>query len=187
MKVFKRVPSSAPYVVSTDALLEELRVVREENARLRTQACRPGGVDGSTRTLVELHAETQRLVALQEATHRAADAADHAWQTLADALVVRDALVSVCDELIGISARLRRRLQSLGPSPSSSPPLSGDGVVAVARTAGETFRLNDTLDDPCVSTASVTLDRRDDEGAMMARGMMARGLGARPESLRSST
>jgi len=117
VKVFNRALPGAAATSAIDALRAELQLLREENARLRVQAHRATAGGRSVYQLAILREEAGHLAALQEAAHRAADASDDAWQTLADAIVVRDALLEVCDELVGLTTRLRHRLEDLGPSP----------------------------------------------------------------------
>ena len=114
MKVFSRATAGSTSISAVDALRAELQLLREENARLRVQAHKAQSGGRSVYQLASLREEADQLAALQHVSKRAADATDDAWQTFADAIVMRDALLEVCDELIGLTERLRARLEALG-------------------------------------------------------------------------
>src|SRR4051812_18711241 len=85
------------------ALLAELVLLREENARLkagRHQLPSLGRLVGQARTLGQSGAEE--------------DAADEAAGMLVEAVVLRDSLLEVCEELERSMASVRARLEALG-------------------------------------------------------------------------
>ncbi|MCU1458202.1 MAG: hypothetical protein JWL73_2294 [Actinomycetia bacterium] len=89
------------------AMQSELALLRDENAQLRLER--------------QQHAtpavSAGRLTSLVDAMSRGVDAEEAEWSALSEALVLRESLVSVCDELERTIGAVRRQLQTETPSP----------------------------------------------------------------------
>lgn len=102
------------------ALRSELVSLREENARLRMAN---HGQPGIHQTIDRLRCATKdHLVTGQEAD--LAEEADHLWHVLAEAVVIREGLLSACRDLSNAATSLEGRLQNLIPQLTSTEKLS---------------------------------------------------------------
>lgn len=172
LKVFNRSATAGPLAV-VEALQAELQVLREENARLRMLRHREGAMPAAER-LSAVVVEAEQVLALQRVADAAADAADEAWQTLASALVLRDALVGVCDELVVVATRLRERLAGLAAwpdgTPVASPPVAASagptgGAHATAPSAGDVLADGALVDAGPAGAGRAAVDAGADAGA----------------------
>jgi hypothetical protein len=111
------------------SLQAEIAVLREENARLRV-ARRTGVTDSLSvlRSLALDGPEAAGAAGADDARQDTgaaswSDEADAAWQTLTDALVMRDVLLDTCRQIQTLTAQLQRRLERLGPrAPRTESP-----------------------------------------------------------------
>lgn len=103
--------SSSSMSAADRALQAELVSLREENARLRM----------ASHAQPDLHLSVERLRA-KTSDHvitgpgaELADEADHLWHVLAEALAIREGLLSACQELVVAAGSIEVRLKSLLP------------------------------------------------------------------------
>jgi hypothetical protein len=90
-----------------DAMRSELALLRDENAQLR--------LEQQQHTTPSVTAA--RLATLVDTMTRSTDQQEAEWATLSEALVLRESLNSVCDELERTIGAVRRQLQSATPTP----------------------------------------------------------------------
>lgn len=99
-----------PQRAGARALIEDLRALllelQEENARLRVEAQRPTSPGRAAERISEV-ADALRFT----------DEGDEAWEALAEASVLRDALLNVCRELANCALQAERQLTTLLPPP----------------------------------------------------------------------
>jgi len=84
----------------------ELALLREENARLKVERHR---TPDSGQVI-------DRMRSLVEAAENSEQAADDAWHSLTEALVLRETLLDVCREVASAMGAMERRLASIQPS-----------------------------------------------------------------------
>jgi hypothetical protein len=89
------------------ALQWETALLRDENAQLRLE--RQQNVTGAL--------SPARLAMLVEAVASGAEPGEVEWATLSEALMLRECLALVCDELERTVGAIRRQLQTATPSP----------------------------------------------------------------------
>jgi hypothetical protein len=89
------------------ALQWETALLRDENAQLRLE--RQQNVTGAL--------SPDRLAMLVEAVASGAEPGEVEWATLSEALMLRECLALVCDELERTVGAIRRQLQTATPTP----------------------------------------------------------------------
>jgi hypothetical protein len=104
-----------------DDIASELTLLREENLRLRLERQRLIGVGRAVDHMREMSA-------VPDADD---DAGDDAWQVLAQALALRDAVLDICGEVEKAMGNLRRQLDAY-----ATRPLLHDSVVELRRGDG---------------------------------------------------
>jgi hypothetical protein len=119
-----------------EELETELVLLREENARLAAEQVRAGNPG----RIVE------QLRAVSGQVDVASSEADDAWEQLAEALVTRELLLSICTELERLGTRMRQQLEAgrtsepvvvqLGAAHERSPgSRTSDHALALPRAA----------------------------------------------------
>ena len=133
VRVFNRVVDYGQ-PTAVDALRAEVAFLREENARLRLEPFRPSVSAGHLVSASQASGDEgvrDQLAQLDRLRLLATDATDAAWQGLSEALAIRDALVTMCDEIESAAQHLRRRLEVLAPwRPTVDGCANHDGTVA---------------------------------------------------------
>jgi len=119
-----------------EELETELVLLREANARLAAEQVRAGNPG---RIVEQLRAVSGQVDA-------ASSEADDAWEQLAEALVTRELLLSICTELERLGTRMRQQLEAgrtsepvvvqLGAAHERAPGIrTGDQALALPRAA----------------------------------------------------
>ena len=109
------------------ALQAEVAGLREENAQLRLARFRLEAQPGRLEALVQMRSTAAGATVGPDGQ---AEFADAGWDALTQAVVVRDVLLEMCDEVTALTGRLADRLRALSAWDVADPRV--DAVDRVA-------------------------------------------------------
>ncbi len=120
-RAMSKVVRSTQEPLSAQALVMQAELVslREENARLRMAK---NNQPGMQQTIDRLRSATSDHIVVGPGSHLAEEA-DHLWHVLAEAVVIREGLLSACRDLAAAAISLEERLEGLIPKFSAAEKL----------------------------------------------------------------